>query len=336
MNNHPELTFSQSLISYFSDITQSTVSRFIAHRGFQHLEKFGDKRKKYDLETTRNIFYELLTCQLKPIHKIQVFFNFKGGTGKTSICHQVSTMFAILGFRVLAVDCDPQAHLSYSLGFNEQEEHITLYDVVVNKIPISSIIFKDLYPGLDVIPSNLSLTRLEASLNQMPNRERVLSKILDQIAENYDFVFIDTNPTISTLNRNATLAADMLNIVCETQPYSLKGMEMLVNEIQDFSDVMEKKVKYQIIPNKYEAKTATSQEALGTLRYDYKENVIQSVVRKCEDINISAKMRKPVFGFCSKKSIALEDIKDLVKELMIKSTVGMSNINQKEYVDADR
>ena len=324
MNDHLELTFSQSLISYFADMGQSTISRFISQNGFQHLKQFGENRKKYDLATTRKIFQALITSQLKSKDKIQVFFNFKGGTGKTSLCYQVSMMFAILGFKVLAIDCDPQAHLSYSLGFNEYEERPTLYDTVVNKIPIDDIILKDVYPGLDVIPSNLSLTRLEVDLNQMPNREKVLSKVLEQVVTNYDFIFIDTNPTISILNRNATLAADVLNIVCETQPYSLKGMEMLVNEIEYFSDAMDKEIKYQIIPNKYEAKTIISQEALGTLRHDYKEYVMQSIVRRCEDINISAKTRQPLFGFCNKKSIALEDIKDLVKELITKSTVNTS------------
>ena len=95
---------------------------------------------------------------------------------------------------------------------------------------------------------------------------------------------------------------------------------MLINEIEYFSNAMEKKIHYQIIPNKYESKTATSQETLGTLRHDYRDNVMESIVRKCEDINVSAKFRKPLFGFGDKRSVALEDIKDLVKELIYKST----------------
>lgn len=320
MNKYTELTFSQSLISYLTDVNQTTVSRFITQKKFPHLERFGDKRKKYDVETARNIFKALLTHNLKPQDKVQVFFNFKGGTGKTSLCHQVSTMFAIFGFRVLAIDCDPQAHLSYSLGFHESDDYPTLYDVIVNKILPSDAIFHDVYPGLDVIPSNLSLTRLETSLNQMPNREKALTKVLEQLRSKYDFIFIDTNPTISTLNRNATIAADILNIVCETQPYSLRGMEMLVEELEFFSEAMEKYIKYRIIPNKYESKTATSQEALGALRHNFKDHVMDSIIRKCEDFNISAKTQTPLFGFCHKKSIALEDIKDLIKELLIQST----------------
>ena len=72
----------------------------------------------------------------------------------------------------------------------------------------------------------------------MANREKVFCKLIDPIKLDYDFIFIDTNPTISTLNRNITLAADELNIVCETQPYSLKGLEILINEIKRFNFII--------------------------------------------------------------------------------------------------
>jgi len=160
----------------------------------------------------------------------------------------------------------------------------------------------------------------------MPNREKVLSRLLEGVKKRYDFIFIDTNPTISTVNRNATLVADVLNVVCETQYYSLKGLEILMNEIDDFSDAMEKKINYVIIPNKYESKTATSQEVLGTLRKKYGNYVMESIIRKCEDINISAKKKMPVIGFCNKRSIALEDILDLTKEMLKKSVINKQGV----------
>ena len=99
--------------------------------------------------------------------------------------------------------------------------------------------------------------------------------------------------------------------MCETQPFSLKGLEMLVRELKDFSIAMDQPINYKIIPNKYESKTATSQEVLGSLRHDYKEVVMESIIRRSEDMNISAKKRMPVCAFCKKNSIAFEDICDL-------------------------
>jgi chromosome partitioning protein len=317
--NLNQMNLSQSDIGIMVNSAPSTVSRYIMNKNITTLPNSSEKRKKYNFEISREIIKNMYTHSFKPKAKIQVFFNFKGGTGKTSLCHQISVMFALYGFKVLAIDCDPQAHLSFSLGFQEFQDNKTLYDVVVNKVPIEETIVP-VYPGLDAIPSNLSLTRLEIPLNQMANREKVLSKTLEPLKQIYDFIFIDTNPTISTLNRNATLAADMLNIICETQPYSLKGLEMLVDEIHNFGNAMEKNINYQIIANKYESKTAIAQEALGILHSRYKGNVIEVIVRKCEDINISAKKRLPLIGFCSKKSIAMEDIIDLTKIMITKST----------------
>ena len=320
--NQNEILFSQADIASYAEVTPSVVSHHIAKHQIMAIQSGAksEQRKKYNFQVARTIIKEFQTKDHAPKYKTQVFFNFKGGTGKTSLCHQLSVMFALYGYKILVIDCDPQAHLSYSLGCDEQADNLTLYDVIVNKVSIEEAIIKNVYEGLDLIPANLSLTRLELPLNQMPNREKVLLKLLEKTRDNYDFVFMDTNPTISTLNRNATLAADMLNIVCETQPYSLKGLEILVAEINAFAEVMEKPINYQIIPNKYESKTAISQESLGILHTSYRDNVLESVVRKSEDINLSAKMRKPVFGICNKKSVALEDIKDLGKELMRKST----------------
>ncbi len=319
-DNVQDITFNQKIISFMSGQSTSFISRYVNEKKIPAVGDQLSSRKRYSFVDTRNILHELLSSQYTVVEKIQVFFNFKGGTGKTSLCHQVAVHLALLGFRVLAIDCDPQAHLSMSCGLPEDAEDPTLHDVLINNTNIFDII-KSVYPGLDVIPSNLSMTTIEIPFSQKPNRERLIQKTLQPLKEKYDFILLDTNPTISNLNQSITFAADRLNIVCETQPYSLKGLEMLVREIEEFSKAMEHKINYCIIPNKYESKTVTSQETLGILRHDYKEYVLDSLIRKCEDINISAQRRVPIHAFAKLKSMAFEDIKDLVNELLQKSTI---------------
>lgn len=314
--NHKDFLFSQSILSMIGNITPSTLSRATSKKNFKSSD---NSRRKYTFKESREILGELIASKCNIKKKVQIFFNFKGGTGKTSICHQISVHMALLGFNVLTIDCDPQAHLTYALGFEEGEEFATIYDIIVNKLSVNESI-KEVYPGLNVIPSDLSLTRIELPLSQSTNREKVLKKIITPLKSKYDFIFLDTNPTISILNQNATYCADVVNIVCETQPFSLKGLEMLVKELEEFSEAMEKQIEYQIIPNKYESKTATSQEVLGSLRYDYKDSVMESIVRKSEDINISAKKQRPVCAFAKKRSTALEDVCDLSLDILRKSS----------------
>lgn len=313
------INFNQTLISSITQVQPFTISRYITNNKIASIES-SDKRKKYSFDNTRCIAKQFVANKFLSKNKIQTFFNFKGGTGKTSLCYQTSFLFSLLGFKVLVLDCDPQAHLSYSYGIREDKDFYTLYDVIINGISINEGIIK-LGEGLDIIPSNLSLTRIESPLSQMANREKVLKRYIDKVEKQYDFIFIDTNPTISVLNNNATYVSDMLNIVCETQYYSLKGLQIVIQEIASFAEAMEKEMEYSIIPNKYEAKTVISQEVLGVLRSEYGNNVMGAVVRKCEEINQSARQCLPAVGFCKKRSVALEDLMDLTMEMIKRSCV---------------
>jgi chromosome partitioning protein len=187
--------------------------------------------------------------------------------------------------------------------------------VLVNQTPIEETIC-NVYEGFDVIPSNLGLTRVEVPLSQKTRREESFKKALESIKKEYDFILIDTNPTISNLNMNALFAADHVNIVCETQPFSLSGLGILVEELEKMYRDLGREFKFIVVPNKYESKTATAQEVLGILRKDYKDNIAQTVIRKCEDFNISSKLRLPVCCFVRKDSSALEDMIDFIYEFI--------------------
>lgn len=313
------MELSQTVIAEIAKLNRAVVSRFISANNIPTVF-VGKKSKKYSIENSRKIFESLFPYSKKKIlNKIHVFYNFKGGTGKTSLCYQISTHLALVGYKVLAVDLDPQGHLSSSMLGEESSNMATMYDVLVNDTSIEDTIH-NVFEGLDIVPGNLALTRLEVPLSQKTKREEVLKKAIAPLVKKYDFILMDTNPTISTLNMNALVAANHINVVCETQPLSLSGLGLLVEEINDFGKEMGFPLSYHIIANKYESKTATAQEVLGALRADYKEHMFQSVIRKSEDINIASKIRKPVCVFAPKKSLAFEDIIDFLHEFLEKST----------------
>ena len=123
MNKH-NIYFSQSMLTKIANISASTISRLTSKLEMKTVRS--EVRKKYDFEEARIILNEIIGKEYDINKKIQVFFNFKGGTGKTTICHQVSIHMALLGFKVLVIDCDPQAHLTYALGILEEEDKLTL------------------------------------------------------------------------------------------------------------------------------------------------------------------------------------------------------------------
>ncbi len=226
---------------------------------------------------------------------------------------------SILGFNVLVLDLDPQGHLSSVLGVPEDWSGPTIYDVLINELPLSQALV-EVSVGLHLLPANISMTRIEVPLGLKNKREERLKTLIDPLRSTYDFILIDTNPTISTLNMNALVAADRINIVCETQPFSLNGLFVLISEMKRFFSDMSIDRDCCIIPNKYEVKTALSQEVLGTIRSEFGSRVVNAIIRKSEDINISTKNKMPLFAFSKKSSSAFEDIMDLVHEIVFESS----------------
>lgn len=311
-----DLTYNQSTIAHLCGTSPNTVSRVVASQQVESVKVASSYNKRYDVAGVRKITDFLYANNKRPIHqKCNVFYNFKGGTGKTSLCYQVATHLALLGFKVLALDLDPQAHLSLAMQIPEDYDGPTIYDILVQSLPLQRSLVS-VFPGLDLLPANISMTRIEVPLSGKTKREEKLLVALQPVRNLYDYIVIDTNPTISTLNMNALVASDRVNIVCETQPFSLSGLRVLVEEMLSFYEEMKMNPNFCIIPNKYEIKTATAQEVLGTIRTEYGESVISAVVRKAEEINIAAKKKLPLSGFCKTKSVALEDIMDLVHELV--------------------
>jgi len=305
----------QQIMALLADVSPSAVSRFISGNQIDRIKSEGQRNLRYPLDVSRRIVSSLLGKKEKINKQRHVFYNFKGGTGKTSICYQVSSHVALMGYKVLVIDADPQAHLSTSMGFLNDSDNLTLYDCIVGKQSLKNVI-KPIYPGLDCIPSNLSLTRLEVELNNMPKREERVSMELAAVEDEYDFIFIDTNPTISILNRNIITYADTINIVCETQPYSVNGLKILMEDLEQFFFHMRiEKPRINMIPNKYEDRTASSAESLTALKTYYSNYLKENfAIRKSEDIVASAKLGKPLAFFVKKNSIAFEDIVELAHD----------------------
>jgi chromosome partitioning protein len=318
---------SQKIISLMADVNISTVGRWIKRSNLDNsaLSKERVRHSRYSVADVRKILSENYKQSLQNKDVVMSFYNFKGGTGKTSLCYQVSTHLALFGYNVLVIDADPQGHLSTSLGFDNNHDYPTICDVVNGTIPIRSAI-REVFPGLSCIPSNLSLTRLEVFLTSATKREEIILNHIEKLSGQYDFIIFDTNPTISLLNRNILVASDLISIVCETQPYSLNGLKILMEDMNiffqnmrlNFPDVM-------VIPNKYEDRSSNSAESMTVLRQYYADFMVKDfAVRKSEDIPTSAKQSLPLAFFARSNSIALEDILDLTREIVKKFSINIA------------
>jgi chromosome partitioning protein len=312
----------QKCMALMAGVTSSSISRSITSNKISHIPTSAKLKVRYSVEDTRKILSHFVTNKLSVQNKIQCFYNFKGGVGKTSICFQIVSHLALLGFKVLVIDADPQGHLSTSLGFNTDDKFCTLHDAIAGIKSVNEVIH-NIYDGLDCIPANLSLTRAEVTLNDLPKREERISLIIKNVIDRYDFVMFDTNPTISYLNRNVITCCDVINIIVETQAYSLNGVKLVLSDIKTFFNSMMIQIpKILMFPNKYEDRTATSTEAMSVLNKYYSEYLKPNfAIRKSEEFNIASKQSNPLAFFCRHNSIAFEDVLDVMNYIIEKSCV---------------
>lgn len=313
-------SLTQRIMADLAGVVTPTISKHISSNNIAHLPTNLRKNNRYTIEDARRIIKSFSTHVPNILRKKHAFYNFKGGTGKTSICFQVASHLALMGYNVLVIDADPQAHLSISLRIID-DKHFTLYDVIKGVCALDDTIVR-VYEGLDCIPSNISLTKLEGFLFNVVKREEKLKIDLKGLEAKYDFILIDTNPAISMLNRNIINYVDILNIVCETQPYSLNGLKILIEDLKDFLLQMQTGDKIlNIIPNKYEDRSSNSGEAMSILRKYYSEYLKKDfAIRKSEDFVTSSKMSLPLAFFVKKNSNAWVDINDLLKHIINIST----------------
>jgi chromosome partitioning protein len=317
MSELKKVGVTQKIMSDLSGVTAPTINKIVSSGNYTPIDENVTRNIRYSVEDTRHIIKKALHKFSADLPKIITFYNFKGGVGKTTLCYQISSHLAIMGFNVLVVDADPQGHLSTSLGYDTEGSFMTLYDSLIGNVPIKEII-QNVYTGLDCIPSNISLSRLEPSLSELSHTQNVVTKCFSSVEENYDFIIFDTNPTISHINRNIIMASQLLNVVVETQAYALNGLKLLLTDLKKFCGESNIDLpKITIIPNKYEERTASSGEAMAVLRDFYNDYVIPNfAVRRSEELHTSCKNATPLAFFCRSNSIALEDIKDVLLYLL--------------------
>lgn len=164
--------------------------------------------------------------------KIIAFSNQKGGVGKTTTCVNMSAYLASKGYKCLIVDLDPQGNATSGLGFAKSEVKHSVYNVMIDDMPIHDAVIKTRVENLDILPSNIDLAGAEVELVYIKSREHVLKKVLEQAKNSYDFITIDCPPSLGLLTINALSSADTVIIPIQSEYYALEGLSQLMNTIK--------------------------------------------------------------------------------------------------------
>jgi chromosome partitioning protein len=248
--------------------------------------------------------------------RCQLFLNFKGGTGKTSLSTSYAYRLAERGHRVLMVDLDSQGHATKCLGKEGGSFKTTLYDALVKKKPISAVTIATGMPGLDLVPSNLTMSTVDLALMPLAGREFRLRKALDEVNGKYDFVVMDAPPSFGLLNLNALMAAQDLVVPVLADFLSYDGLRLLFETIQGLEDDLSHQLENLfIVVNAFNQTFKIAREALEALREHYSEYLLPVVVRQCTKFAQSSSEGTPIFAF-DPDSKGASDIEDMLNQMM--------------------
>lgn len=248
--------------------------------------------------------------------RVQLFLNFKGGTGKTSLSTSYAYRLAERGHRVLMVDLDSQGHATKCLGKEGNSFKTTLYDALVKKKPISGVMVPTGMPGLDLVPSNLTMSTVDLALMPLAGREFRLRKALDEVNGKYDFIVMDAPPSFGLLNLNALMAAHDLIVPVLADFLSYDGLRLLFETIQGLEDDLSHQLENLfIVVNAFNQTFKIAREALEALREHYSDYLLPSVVRQCTKFAQSSSEGTPIFAF-DPDSKGASDLEDMLNHVM--------------------
>jgi len=242
-----------------------------------------------------------------------VFANQKGGVAKTTTTLNLGVAFAERGQRVLIVDLDPQGNLTMSQGLNPDAIERSMFDVLVHRLPISEVIHK---AEVDIAVASIDLAGAELALSSLIGRERALEKALVEVRDRYDFVLIDTPPSLGLLTINAFVAGTGVIVPVQCEYLSLRGLVQLENTLSMVRENINPSVRVEgILPTMLDSRTLHAREAIEILEENFGELVYKTRIRKTVRYAEAPVKGQSVLKYDPKGSAA-EAYRELAKEVL--------------------
>jgi chromosome partitioning protein len=213
--------------------------------------------------------------------KIIALANQKGGVGKTTSSINLAASLAVLEYKTLLVDADPQANATSGIGFDPRNVKNSIYECIINDVDPHEAIIKTDTPNLDLLPAHIDLVGAEIEMINLDNREYKMKGVFNKIRDEYDFIIIDCSPSLGLITINALTAADSVIIPVQCEYFALEGLGKLLNTVKIVQNRLNPQLEIEgILLTMYDVRLRLSNQVVEEVRTHFEDMVFDTIIQR--------------------------------------------------------
>ncbi len=264
--------------------------------------------------------------------KIIAIANQKGGVGKTTTSINLAASLAVLEFKTLIVDADPQANSTSGIGFDPRTIKNSIYECIINEVPARQAIQKTDTPNLDLLPAHIDLVGAEIEMINLHDREYKMKAVLEKVKKDYDFIIIDCSPSLGLITINALTGADSVIIPVQCEYFALEGLGKLLNTIKIVQNRLNPDLQIEgILLTMYDVRLRLSNQVVEEVRSHFEDLVFQTIIARNTRLSEAPSFGVSVIMHDANSKGAINYL-NLAREIISKNGLSKENAADKTEV----